>query len=313
MAFRWKVGTRRLGYGSGFRCTNDDDRAYLAWGGGVNSTALLCLLLDQGIDVHVFWVDTGAEHPETIAYRDRLIALGVEIETLRAKRGGMDLYERCYAHRVIPSVHRRWCTVEYKLRPSNRFVRKPCFVYVGIGAEESGRVARTVGRRGAPGVHRQYPLIEMGIDREACEEIIRTHGLPAAGKSACWLCPFQGARSLLRLSREYPEYWDRLCELEERTVSRQRENGGGVCWPYYGRPVRELVEDEARGLVGHRGMETDAERAARLLERDRRLRVRRAGRARRRNEVAVYGRGFGTGETVGPESPYDRVGGWVGP
>jgi len=34
-----------------------------------------------------------------------------------------------------------------------------------------------------------YPLMEWGLDREKCKQIIANAGLPVPVKSACWFCP----------------------------------------------------------------------------------------------------------------------------
>jgi 3'-phosphoadenosine 5'-phosphosulfate sulfotransferase (PAPS reductase)/FAD synthetase len=47
-------------------------RRYLSFGGGVNSTALLLLMADEGMEFETVFVNHGGDYPETYAYVELL-------------------------------------------------------------------------------------------------------------------------------------------------------------------------------------------------------------------------------------------------
>src|SRR5205814_1084051 len=59
-----------------------------------------------------------------------------------------------------------------------------------------------------------YPLIEWGWDRAACEEAIRRAGLPVPPKSACFFCPSSKKPEILELKIRHPDLLARAIEIE---------------------------------------------------------------------------------------------------
>ena len=92
----------------------------LSLGAGVNSTALLHILLDRSMPLdEVVFSDTGAEHPETYAYLEKWIlpflsSRAVPYAKVAAKE---TLVERCLRGHTIPDRRYRWSTRDYKIRP----------------------------------------------------------------------------------------------------------------------------------------------------------------------------------------------------
>lgn len=50
-----------------------------------------------------------------------------------------------------------------------------------------------------------YPVFDAGMDREACEALIASEGLPPVGKSACRWCPFNTFEEWKKLRDQHPE------------------------------------------------------------------------------------------------------------
>ncbi|TKJ25420.1 MAG: hypothetical protein CEE41_04400 [Hadesarchaea archaeon B3_Hades] len=185
---------------------------YLSFGAGVNSTALMLLLLDEGVDFESVFVDTGCEWPETYEHLHRLEEEGYEITWIRPEVSGTHtLYEYMMKYKFIPAWRRRFCTAKWKRTPFDRYVETPCTTYIGYDFEERRR--RHL--RDRKGIHFEYPLIERMITRERCVKIIRDHGLPVPPKSGCWLCPFQDLAGWKRLRDTYPELFRRARDLED--------------------------------------------------------------------------------------------------
>src|SRR5438552_2082882 len=117
-------------------------RHVLSYGGGLNSFALLLLLLKSGrrLDEVVF-ADTGAELPETYAHinfvRKFLRSKGVAFTVVKSGNGS--LYETCKRRRVIPSMIWRWSTRDYKITPIYAYYRSMgCHInqYLAIAWDE---------------------------------------------------------------------------------------------------------------------------------------------------------------------------------
>ena len=198
---------------------------YLSFGAGVNSTALLLLLKDEGYEFETVFADTGVEWPETYEYIEYLRSKGFEIKVIKPTVEGRfnSLYDYCLHYKILPSIHWRWCTYKFKLRPLWKYFKKPCVVYIGISYDERHRAlpnGKYFSKREANLVRRikvKYPLIEWRLTRRDCARIIKEHGLKLPSKSGCWICPFQTKKQLLRLQTLHPELFKKLIELEKAT------------------------------------------------------------------------------------------------
>jgi 3'-phosphoadenosine 5'-phosphosulfate sulfotransferase (PAPS reductase)/FAD synthetase len=197
---------------------------YLSFGGGVNSTALLLLLKDQGIEFEAVYADHGTDWPETREYVEMLNHEVYPITVLETRRNGLDLFDYYHSHQMVPQRVARACTVEYKLLPLANYMATPCTVYIGIDAGESHRVQRLIeGQR--EGEEKLFPLVDEGIDRKACIEIIKAHGLPVPMKSGCYICPFQRMSQWRELYRLHPELYCKAQRLEDTCNARMKAEG----------------------------------------------------------------------------------------
>lgn len=204
----------------------DFGKNYLSFGGGVNSVALMLWLIEHDIEFEAVFADHGGDYPETYEYVDMLIAKGYEITVLKPRyniRGeDRDLYGEFYEYKVCPG-HHRWCTSRYKVIPIKNYVQKPCFLFLGIAAEEAHRAKRN--KEYEFGIVRDYPLIDHNINRHGCVEIIKRHGLPVPPKSGCFFCPFQKASEIRELYHRCDDLFDKALELEKRNIERNKEKG----------------------------------------------------------------------------------------
>lgn len=195
------------------------------YSGGVNTTAMLILLIGEGWRGPVAFVDTGSEHPETYCYinyfeRTFLRPNGLELVRIspashpdlysRKVRGYDSLEEYCRSLRVIPLLAARWCSIEFKRIPMENFRRMLGLdgTLIGMTVDEPHRL-----RRDDPTV--RYPLVEMGITREECRRIILRAGLELPRKSGCFFCPGASLGDLRRLYYDHPDLYERACALEE--------------------------------------------------------------------------------------------------
>lgn len=59
-----------------------------------------------------------------------------------------------------------------------------------------------------------YPLFDWGMDRAACERVIRDAGLPVPVKSACFYCPASKKKEIAWLREHHPELLERALAIE---------------------------------------------------------------------------------------------------
>lgn len=198
----------------------------ISFGCGVNSVALVVEAIRQGWRGHIVMADTGCEQPETLCYiphfQEYLRPYGLEIILLdaRAERtwdkraSGKTLIEYCEVRFLIPLIARRWCTQNWKVKPLERWQDAHSIsedrVALGIAADEWRRVPDSL-----------RPLVDEGITREDCIQIIQAAGLNVPQKSGCYICPFQSRHQWRVLWERHPNLYARA-EALETEVGRKR-------------------------------------------------------------------------------------------
>jgi hypothetical protein len=208
----------------------------IAYGGGLNSTAMLCGFKERGIKPDlILFADTGGEMPETyqhVRHIDGICKLwwgiGVEVVNYTMKDGRQPtLEDLCLNAKMLPSLAygRKACSMKHKIQPqSKRMIEwclengfKECLKAIGYDAKESHRRIDKTHEIHARGFIERftYPLIEWQWGREECAEAIKRHNLPVPGKSACFFCPAMKRGEILRLKNKHPELFDRAVAIEE--------------------------------------------------------------------------------------------------
>jgi 3'-phosphoadenosine 5'-phosphosulfate sulfotransferase (PAPS reductase)/FAD synthetase len=187
-------------------------KEYLSFGAGVNSVALYLLLQEKGIDFEAVFVNHETDLPETYEYVEYLRRNGFEITEIKPNNKGFSsLYEYCKHYKFLPSIYLRWCTSKFKTRPFYKFVTTPCVVHIGFSAEETHRF---LDKRQKDVTYR-YLLVEEGLNRRDCVQLIKDAGLRVPPKSGCYICPFQSKHQLRKLYRKHPELFEKIIELEK--------------------------------------------------------------------------------------------------
>ncbi len=182
----------------------------LAYGGGLNSTALLIGLHERGMrpDIILF-ADTGGEREETYRYvqtmRNWCASVGFpDIETVwRVTRDQKPktLESLCLDKKMLPSLAYGFkkCSLKFKIQPQEKRLnhwapaktmwkaKGNILKYIGYDAGEVRR-AKVLRSKDGKYVY-QYPLISWGWGREECSAAIARAGLPLPGKSSCFYCP----------------------------------------------------------------------------------------------------------------------------
>ncbi len=234
----------------------------VAYGGGVNSTALLCGFAERDIvpDV-VLFADTGGEKPETYTY---LWSLQAWLESVHfpslflVHNGGMyrTLENNCLSTHALPSLAYGWrsCSEKYKKRPQDVFMHH---FPPAIAERKAGRrIIKAIGYDTGESRRARifdddeythwYPLIDWGWGREECVSAIRRNGLAIPQKSACFFCPASTKKEVLALAENHPDLMHRALAIEENAqASLQTVKGLGRRWSW-NEFLKARAEEQAR-------------------------------------------------------------------
>lgn len=223
-----------------------DVKVYLSHGGGVNSWALYLYLIDQGEitgqDFEAVFVDHRTDWPETYEYMDMMRAKGYPVTVIRPDVNGYSNLYDYYAWKGM-ILHRatRDCTGKFKIKTLTKYQQKPCVVLLGIDAGESHKAKL----HEENGKTYDYPLVEAGIDREGCIDIIKHHNLPVPPRPGCYICPIQRRAQWIELKRVHPDLFCKATKLEKLCNERRAAAGKE---PVYFRdiPLETLVKPKTR-------------------------------------------------------------------
>lgn len=107
----------------------------------------------------------------------------------------------------------------YEFREAHGPVRMP----LGISRGEEQRVADpddpNTPRYMCANVQRAYPLLDLGLDRGACQAYIAACGLPVPWPSNCMRCCWADEVELLWLARRYPTQYAEWVQLEAEKLA----------------------------------------------------------------------------------------------
>jgi hypothetical protein len=206
---------------------------YLSFGGGVNSVAAYFL---GGFDEAIF-CDTGCEYPETYKFLDKFIGK-YNLTVIIPPKG--NLYDYSWKYKMVPAIWPRWCTVDFKIKPFANYVDKPSFKQLAFSTDEAHRAKMSVDK----GIEHRFPLLEHGVSREGCKNIIRQAGLPVPHRSKCWFCPFQTIAEWKELRMNHPDLFCKAERLEARNRNYRISQGKKPLYLYgNAKPLRTVVDD----------------------------------------------------------------------
>ena len=218
-----------------------------------------------GQDFVVVMADTGNEHEETNRHRREIQRLckehGISFWFLTGNmgftspswsKGLVHFYEVTDA--IGSKAFPKTCTDKLKITPIYNWLEEYIFntytsidvvgrkraikqfaekhgkidVILGIAAGEESRAGTneespSVWMRLA--VNKVYPLIELKMDRQACQDYIKEVGHTVPLPSNCILCPFMGHQELLYLYREMFDWYFRWTVLENNKLAANAYKG----------------------------------------------------------------------------------------
>jgi 3'-phosphoadenosine 5'-phosphosulfate sulfotransferase (PAPS reductase)/FAD synthetase len=237
----------------------------VSYGGGTNSTAMLCGFKARGIKpALIIFADTGAEMPHTYQHVEIMRAKirewwGLELVTVMAtrKKEPWTIVQDCEKKKLLPALAygSRSCSQRFKHEPMERYIKKwmrengvtEIVKCIGYHADEGYRAqGKPVAKQLAKGLWEKYwyPLIEWQWRQEDCQSAICRHGIPQAGKSACYFCPASKRSEVVKLKENHPQLLASALNIEATAQARNRTKiglgGRGNLWSDW------LAMDEAQ-------------------------------------------------------------------
>jgi hypothetical protein len=235
----------------------------LSLGAGVQSSTLYLMAVHGEIerpDVAIF-ADTRWEPRDVYAWLDELERIGgdrVPIERVAfgdiranalnpARRfATMPLFTHAKDGGV--GMLRRQCTVEYKIKPIVKEVRRRLGVpkgrpvpdgmtaemWLGISTDEAQRMRDNH----LAWITNRYPLIDANMSRSACVRWLERNGYARPPKSACIGCPFHDDRTWRRMKDEAPDEWADAIAFDEAVRNLSHFDGQA----YLHRSARPLAD-----------------------------------------------------------------------
>jgi hypothetical protein len=195
----------------------DARKVVLSYGGGVQSTAIACLIVTGKLPRpdYIVIADTGREAETTWDYLDkhaapRLAAVGLTVELAGHDLATVDLYSSggsilipAYTKHSDGKIGRlpTYCSVEWKRRVMHRWMRqagiKQAEVWLGISVDEAHRMKDSP----VKWVTHRYPLIDAWMKRADCLALLEANGWPPPPRSSCWMCPHRTTADWRALTR----------------------------------------------------------------------------------------------------------------
>lgn len=200
----------------------------VAYGGGVNSTAMLAgLFARKEKPNYILFADTGGERPETYSHISIVSKwlLSHKWPGITVVMGNITLEQDCLNRNALPSLAYgfKTCSQRFKARPQDKYIKAQDEVKKLLLSGE--RVKKLIGfdagesRRAKPYSDKtyivNYPLIDWGWDRDRCILEIKSSGLPVPPKSSCFFCPATKSSQIRSLSATNPDLIARAIEMEK--------------------------------------------------------------------------------------------------
>lgn len=210
----------------------------LAYGAGVDSTGIIAHWYESGkqlVDpIHVIaFGNTGGERGRVYRHIEEMQVWlrehGFPPITVLTKGGRVEtLEENCLRMSMLPSLAYgfKGCSQKYKIEPQDKFYNnlaaarevwaagQPVTKMIGYEAREVKRWQRA--KKFDDKYEYEFPLVEIGWNREDCLAAIKRVGMPMPGKSSCFFCPAMTVPEIRELRDEEPILFYRALAMEAK-------------------------------------------------------------------------------------------------
>ena len=222
---------------------NERKKVYIcSFSGGKDSTAMLLLLLKKGYPIdEVIMCDTGMEFEDMYTHIEKVKQnINIPITILKSektfeywmfdhvKTKGKNKGSKGYSW---PDFRNRWCTSNLKQQVIAKYLREKyprkeyeIWEYHGIALDEIQRTQKNNNKNCL------YPLVDWKMTEADCLQYCYDNGYDwnglykKLGRVSCWCCPLKSIKELKVLYKEFPEYWEKLKDFDNRTYRKFRSD-----------------------------------------------------------------------------------------
>ena len=200
----------------------------LALSGGKDSTALAFFIKENMPEIfeklEFVFSDTQCELPETYDYLNKIeIFLNKTIKKILPEKSFEYLMQ---THGYLPSPIKRWCTVELKAKPFEKYINnlfktgiEIVYLYMGIRADEPKRIK--YGKYKDKRIKEVYPFVDFGWNKKDIINILYEIGIGMpkyydwSNRSGCYFCPFQTKMNWINLYENHPDLFMKAKRYED--------------------------------------------------------------------------------------------------
>jgi len=210
-------------------------RTVVWFSSGAASAVAAKIAVTSRDNVHLVYIDTGAEHPDNTRFTADVAAwCDAPIETLKSDRYD-DTWQVWEKRRYLNGPTGALCTAELKKRPRFAYQHPDDVQAFGYTAEEAKRADRFSEQN--PGVDLWTPLIERGLGKTDCLTIIERAGieLPVMYRlgyrnNNCIGCVKGGLGYWNKIRVDFPDVFDRMARLERDIGATCSRDDDGAVW-----------------------------------------------------------------------------------
>ena len=211
----------------------------VSFSGGKDSTAMLLMMLEKDIKIdEIIFCDTGKEFEgiyNNISKIEKYI--GRKITRLQPERSFdywmFDHVKTKGARKGTkgygwPVGGARWCTKALKQQTIVRYLKKYKSVgvieYHGIAVDEQNRLNKNNDKL------IKYPLVDWNVTETDALQYCYSKGFTFDGlyklfnRVSCWCCPMSSLAELKNLYLYFPELWEELKEMDNRSYNSFRND-----------------------------------------------------------------------------------------
>ena len=220
---------------------NEKKKVYIvSFSGGKDSTAMLLLLIKKGYPIdEIIMCDTGVEFEDMYDHIEKVKqAINMPITILKSektfeywmfdhvKTKGKNKGSKGYSW---PDFRNRWCTSNLKQQVIAKYLKEKypkdeyeIWEYHGIALDEAKRTQNNNNKNCL------YPLVDWQMTEADCLQYCYDSGYDwnglyrKLGRVSCWCCPLKRMNELRVIYEEFPEYWEKLKEWDNKTYRKFR-------------------------------------------------------------------------------------------
>ena len=223
--------------------------------GGKDSTAMLFKLIELGKPINsIIFADTGLEFPEMYEHIEKVQKMIYPLK-INIVRGEFSFWEKVKEY-GFPHMRDRWCNTELKVQPIRKFMRERYGLHnyfmvecIGYAVGEESRAIKKASKNNR---YRKYefPLIELRMAEKDALDYCYKLGFKWGGlyekmnRVSCWICPFQNRKSLEALKTYYPDYFQKIINLE----SELKKEGKVMWWQFKLHKYWKEMKKEKEGI-----------------------------------------------------------------